>query len=165
MTFNLKPCAVASAVAALLASTTLSVSSQEASQEASRQRHQGKGVLSAGMETEAFGGLVAPNALLAGLFDAGGAPIRTKGVQSISRIGVGIYCVRPAASVSVNPNNSLVTATPEYFYSNLNEVQVQWASAGSGCPAGQIGIYTLADPNRDGIYTLSNAVGFSVLVP
>ena len=55
--------------------------------------------------------------------------------------------------------------TPEYFYSLYNEVKVQWASRGSGCNSTEIGVYTMADANLDGIYTFSNAVSFSIIVP
>ncbi len=55
--------------------------------------------------------------------------------------------------------------TPEYFYSLYNEVKVQWASRGSGCNSNEIGVYTMADVNLDGIYTFSNAVSFSIIVP
>ena len=161
MTFNLKPCGIASAVAMLLALMTSSVSSQEAA----RERQAGKAALATGAETRALGGLVAPNARLAGLFDAGGAPIRTKGVQSIARIGAGVYCIRPTAATSINVNNIVVMVSTEYFYSGLDEIKVQWASRQHGCGAGRIGIYTLADPDRDGVYSFSNLVGFSVLVP
>ena len=88
-----------------------------------------------------FGGLVAPNARLAGLFDAGGAPIRTKGVQSIQRIDTGVYCIRPIASLGMNVNTIVASVSVEYFYSNLDEVQVQWVATSSGCGAGRIGVY------------------------
>jgi hypothetical protein len=169
MSSHLKRPALVSALAvsllALAASAASAQNSTAAEQDKERPRHQGKGVLSAGVETEAFGGLSAPNARLAGLIDAGGAPIRTKAITSITRIDVGVYCIRPASSTGINVNTAVVTLTPEYFYSLLNEVKVQWASTQSGCPAGQIGVYTLADSNRDGIYTFSNNVGFSIVVP
>jgi hypothetical protein len=169
MRFHLKRPALASATAvallALGASAASAQNSTAAAQEKERPRHQGKGALSSGVETQALGGLSAPNARLAGLIDAGGAPIRTKAITSITRIDTGVYCIRPATSTGVNVNTAVVTLTPEYFYSLLNEVKVQWAAQESGCPAGQIGVYTLADPNRDGRYTFSNNVGFSIVVP
>ena len=56
--------------------------------------------------------------------------------------------------------------TPEYFNSLYNEVKVQWATRGSGCNnSTEIGVYTMADANLDGIYTFSNAVSFSIVVP
>ena len=148
--------AMAVSLLALAASAASAQNSTAATQEKERARHQGKGVLSAGVETEALGGLSAPNARLAGLIDAGGAPIRTKAIASITRIDIGVYCIRPTSSSGVNVNTAVVTLTPEFFYSLLNEMKVQWAAQGSGCPAGQIGVYTLADTNRDGIYTFSN---------
>jgi hypothetical protein len=107
----------------------------------------------------------APNARLAGLVRAGGTIVRNKGISSITRIGVGVYCILPVASTGITPSTAIVTLTTEYFYSQLNEIMVQWAAAGSGCPSNRIGVYTLADPNADGIYTFSNAVGFSIVVP
>jgi hypothetical protein len=44
-------------------------------------------------------------------------------------------------------------------------VKVQWASRGSGCNSTEIGVYTMADVNLDGVYTFSNAVSFSIIVP
>lgn len=113
----------------------------------------------------AIGGAAAPNSRLAALIDAGGAPIRTRGVQSVQRIATGVYCIRPAATTNINVNNSIVIVSVDYFYSNLNEVEVQWASSASGCGADRFGVYTLADPNANGIYTFSNSVGFAVYVP
>ena len=157
--------ALAGTILALAASAASAQGSNAAAQDKERPRHQGKGVLSAGVETEAFGGLSAPNARIAGLIDAGGAPIRTKAITSITRIANGVYCIRPASSSGVNVNTAVVMLTPEYFYSLLSEVKVQWAAQESGCPTGQIGVYTLSDTNRDGVYTFSNNVGFSIMVP
>lgn len=115
---------------------------------------------------EGFGGVNAPNARLAGLFDAGGAPVRTKGVQSIERIDTGVYCIRPAPSANINVNTIIPALSVDYFYSQFDEVQVQWASTQSGCGAGRIGIYTFLNPNINfGNYVFSNAVGFSIIVP
>lgn len=120
---------------------------------------------SSGPQPLAFGGAVAPNSRLAGLFDAGGAPIRTRGVLSIQRLADGVYCIRPTGATDIQAKTAIVTATPEYFYSELNEIEVQWASAQSGCEGNRIAIYTLADPDDNGTYTFSNQVGFSVVVP
>ncbi len=107
----------------------------------------------------------APNARLAALVQAGGNLIRHKNVQGIARPQTGIYCIRPMAAAGIVPGNSIVILTPEYFYSELNEVKVQWASRGSPCGTDRIAVYTLADFNLDGRYTFSNDVGFSILVP
>jgi hypothetical protein len=117
-------------------------------------------------KARAFGGVAAPNARLAGLFDAGGAPVRTKGVQSIQRIDPGVYCIRPLSNTNINVNNIIVSATVEYFYSVADEVQVQWASTQNGCGAGRIGIYTFRNYSLSGgNYVLSSDVGFSIIVP
>lgn len=112
-----------------------------------------------------IGGAQAPNARLAALIDAGGAPIRTKGVASVSRIDVGVYCIQPGANSGISVVNAIVVAAPEYFYSELDEISVQWASRSNGCPSGWFGVYTFADADRDGNYTLSDQVGFSIMVP
>ena len=112
----------------------------------------------------AIGGAVAPNARVAALVDAGGTPIRTKGVTSVEHLDVGVYCIAPTSS-EVRPVNSITTVSPDYFYSSLNEIMVQSASASSGCAARKFGVYTLADDDGDGQYTFSDAVGFSIVVP
>jgi hypothetical protein len=108
---------------------------------------------------------VAPNAQLVALVRGGGQIIMQKNVDSVSNPATGIYCIRPAAAAAINVDRSIVTLTPEFFYSNLNEIKVQWAKKGSPCPAGRFAVYTMADANLDGRYTFSNAVGFSMLVP
>lgn len=113
----------------------------------------------------AFGNVVAPNARLAALIDAGGRPVRTKGVQSITRIDEGVYCIRPTPESGVDPQNSIVTLTPEYFYSQLDEIKVQWAAKNTGCSQERIAVYTFQDADRDGNYVFSNRVGFSIVVP
>lgn len=113
-----------------------------------------------------FGGLIAPNARLAGLFDAGGAPIRTKGVQSIQRIDTGVYCIRPGPGTNINVNTIVASVSVEYFYSTSDEVQVQWVATQSGCGSGRIGVYTFQNRSlSSGNYVFSNGVGFSIVVP
>ena len=99
--------------------------------------------------------LVRPNLVLA----------RNKGVASVRRIDRGVYCIRPNAASGVDPATAVVTVTPEYFFSLYNEVTVQWASRQNGCATNEIGVYTFADDNLNGIYSFSNAVGFSIIVP
>jgi hypothetical protein len=113
----------------------------------------------------AIGGVQAPNARLAALIDAGGRPVRTKGVQSVERIDTGVFCIRPTDGSGINVNTMIALVSPEYYYSQLNEVTVQWASTQSGCGAGRFGVYTFQDSDRDGHYVFSNRVGFSVIVP
>ena len=107
----------------------------------------------------------APNARLAALIRRDLLVQRNKGVAGVRRIAVGVYCIRPAAGTGINPATAIVTLTPEYFYSLYNEITVQWASRNSGCATNEIGVYTFADVNLDAIYTFSNAVSFSIIVP
>jgi hypothetical protein len=107
----------------------------------------------------------APNARLAALVRYGGAVIRKKGVSNVTRIAAGVYCITPTGGSGIVPSTSVVMLTPEYYYSQLNEIKVQWAAVGSGCGNTRIGVYTFADLNADGIYTFSNAVGFSIVIP
>jgi hypothetical protein len=107
----------------------------------------------------------APNARLAGLIRRTGAVLRNKGIAAVRRIDTGVFCITPTAASGITPNNAIVMLTPEYFYTLYNEVKVQWAFSGSGCGARRIGVYTFADANLDGIYTPSNAVSFSIIVP
>jgi hypothetical protein len=107
----------------------------------------------------------APNARLAALIDAGGAVIREKGVADVDRIATGVYCIRPEASTGINPSRAIVMVSVEYFYSQLNEVMVQWAAREHGCGSERIAVYTLADFAPDAEYDFSNNVGFSIIVP
>lgn len=109
--------------------------------------------------------VTAPNARLAALIRPGGAIVRQKGVASVSHPNVGVYCIQPAASTGIVPGNSIVIVTPEFFWSRINEVTVQWASAGSGCGSGRIAVYTLSDFNLDARYRLSDDAAFSIYVP
>jgi len=108
---------------------------------------------------------VAPNARLAGLIRRDVSILRNKNIESVSRIATGVYCIKPTAGSGVKPNNSIVVATVDFYNSRFNESTVQWASQGSGCGNGRIGVYTLADENLDGVYTRSNTVGFSIYIP
>ena len=109
---------------------------------------------------------VAPNSRMAALILRDLTIQRDFNVAAVRRIDVGVYCVRPTAAAGIDPRNSIVVLTPEYFYSLYNEVKVQWATRGSGCSnTTEIGVYTMADANLDGIYTFSNAVSFSIIVP
>ncbi len=107
----------------------------------------------------------APNARLAALVRRDVVLLRNKGVAAVQRIAAGIYCITPAASTGIVPNTAIVMLTPEYYYSALNEIKVQWASAGSACGANRIAVYTLADVYANGVYRLSNLVSFSIVVP
>jgi hypothetical protein len=107
----------------------------------------------------------APGVRLAALIRRGGVLIRNKGVSSVSHPSTGVYCILPTAASGITPSTAIVTLTPEFFYSLYNEIKVQWDSTKSGCPANTIAVFTFADPNANAIYTPSNAVGFSIVVP
>jgi hypothetical protein len=107
----------------------------------------------------------APNARLAGLVRRDLTIVRNKNIHNVTRPDIGVYCVLPRAAAGITPSTAVIVLTPEYYYSTVNSILVQWASHGSGCPSDRIGIYTLADTNGDGRYTFSNAVSFSIVVP
>jgi hypothetical protein len=107
----------------------------------------------------------APNARLAALIRRDLVILRNKNVAKVTRPSPGIYCILPKASAGITPSTAIVQLTPEYFYSLQNEIKVQWAAAGSGCPANTIAVYTLRDPSKTGLYVVTNGVSFSILVP
>ena len=109
--------------------------------------------------------LKAPNARLAGLIRRDVTVLRNKNIQSVRRIATGVFCIRPTSASGVAPGNAIVVATVDFYNSKFNESLVQWASQGNGCNSNEIGVYTLADENLDGIYTRSNTVGFSIYIP
>ena len=108
---------------------------------------------------------VAPNSRLAALILRDLTIQRDFNVDNVRRLSVGVYCIRPTVATGIDPRTAIVVLTPEYFYSLYNEVKVQWASRVNGCTASEIGVYTMADANLDGVYTFSNAVSFSIVVP
>jgi hypothetical protein len=107
----------------------------------------------------------APNARLAALVLRDGRVPRNKGVANLRRPDIGVYCIRPTVASGIDPSTNIVVLTPEYFFSLYNEVKVQWASRRNSCNSDEIGVYTMADVNLDGVYTFSNAVSFSIVVP
>jgi hypothetical protein len=107
----------------------------------------------------------APSVRLAALINSDGGLVKNKGVESVERIGTGVYCILPKSSTGIDPTTVIVTVSVEFYYSVINEVQVQWASRGSGCGKDRIGVYTLSDFNANGFYALSNDVGFTIIVP
>jgi hypothetical protein len=150
-----------SALAALAASVLLTCSAASAA-EADRARASDEPARAASGRAA---GVEAPNARLAVLVQSRGNIIRSKGVHSVTRLREGEYCIRPTAGSGIEPSTAIVVTSVEYFYSELDEVEVQWVTRGHRCGSNRIGIYTLADTNDDGIYSFSNLVGFSVIVP
>jgi hypothetical protein len=155
--FTLRLCALSAALS-LVAGAAMA----QTDQKPPREKDDGKAAAGAPVAARA---VAAPNARLAALIKSGGGIVRNKGVQSVTRIAKGVYCIRPQSSTGINPANAIVTVAVEYYYSRLNEVQVQWAVQGSGCGSNRIAVYTLSDLNANGIYSFSNDVGFSIVVP
>src|SRR3954449_5449322 len=90
----------------------------------------------------------APNARLVALVSYTGKIVQSKGLDSITRIDRGVYCVKPAGSTGIDVSKSVAIVTPEWSYTNyINEVMAQWARAGSGCGSGRFGVITLSDYN------------------
>ena len=108
---------------------------------------------------------VAPNSRMAALILRDVTIQRDFNVSAVRRINTGVYCIRPSAAAGIDPRTNIVLLTPEYYFSLYNEVKVQWASRRNGCNSNEIGVYTMADVNLDGVYTFSNAVSFSIVVP
>src|SRR6266540_2204860 len=107
----------------------------------------------------------APNARLVALVDRAGNILQSKGVDSVKRIDTGVYCIRPQASANINPKNSIAIVTAEWSYSRFNEVEAQWARAGSGCGSDRFGVITTSDFNLNAKYVRSNDAAFTIYVP
>jgi hypothetical protein len=134
-------------------------------QERERPRYKDESAARAGVQPQA-GPADAPNARLAALIRSpDGVIIKSTGVHSVQRIATGVYCIRPTAASGINPLTAIVIVSVEYFYSQLNEVMVQWARRQNGCGNNRIGVYTLADENLNARYSFSNRVGFAIYVP
>ena len=108
----------------------------------------------------------APNARMVALVRApDGKIVMQKGVDSVVRIAKGVYCIRPEAATGIDPLTAVAVVSVEYFYSTINEVQVQWARRQNGCSGDRFAVYTLADENLNAVYNFSNQVGFVIYVP
>jgi hypothetical protein len=105
----------------------------------------------------------APNARLAALIRPGPQVVRQKGITGLSNPSVGLYCINPEPGI--NPTNSIVIVSPEFHFSDVNEVKVQWFAGNSACGADRIAVVTLEDFNLDGRYVRSDHVAFSIVVP
>ena len=146
----------------LAAAAVLIVGSVAAAQERDRPRDKGNvSAPAAGQRAPAD----APNARMMALVRSGGTVILSKGVESVTRIAAGVYCIRPEAATGIDPQTAIAVVSVEYFYSHFNEVQVQWARRGHSCGNDRFGVYTLGDLNLDGVYTFTNRVGFVIYVP
>jgi hypothetical protein len=108
----------------------------------------------------------APNARMVALVRSPDAVVvLQKNVRSVRRIATGVYCIRPEPAAGIDPQTAVAVVSVEYFYSQLNEVMVQWARRQNGCGNERFGVYTLDDFNLDARYTFSNRVGFTIYVP
>jgi hypothetical protein len=105
----------------------------------------------------------APNARLAALIRPGGGIVRQQGVASVTNPEVGLYCIEPEAGI--NTNNAIVIVNPEFHFSEVNEIKVQWISRRTTCGPNRFGVVTLEDFNLDARYHRSNHVAFSIVVP
>jgi hypothetical protein len=116
-------------------------------------------------ETRAPVAVDAPNARMVALIRSGGVLIMSKGVESVTRIAAGVYCIKPEAGTGIDPRTAVAVVSVEYFYSFYNESTVQWARRGHDCGNDRFGVYTFADRNLDAVYSFSNTVGFVIYVP
>jgi hypothetical protein len=111
----------------------------------------------------------APGVRLAGLIRNDGAILRNKGIASVTKPARGIFCVQPTAASGVTPSNAVVQVTVDWSRTQFNEAMVQWASVpslhGPWCSTSKIEIHTLLDVQPNGIYTHSDLVAFSIIVP
>jgi hypothetical protein len=94
---------------------------------------------------------------------AGPVLLRSKGFASVTNPSHGLYCLQPAAGVTLNTARMIVQVTPDWSTSRFNNNIVQWRSSGLGCPARAVAIVTFLDDGADS-YGLSNSVGFVVTV-
>jgi hypothetical protein len=107
---------------------------------------------------------------LAGLIRNDGAILRNKGIASVTKPAQGVFCIKPTAASGVTPNNALVQVTVDWSRTKFNEAMVQWASIQSldgrpFCPTSRIEIHTLLDGQPNAIYSHSDLVSFSIIVP
>jgi hypothetical protein len=118
---------------------------------------------SAAQDTKGAANAFAPNARLAALIRPGGGIVRQKGVASVTNPDVGLYCIEPEAGI--NTNNAIVIVNPEFHFSDVNEIKVQWISRKTTCGPNRFGVVTLEDFNLDAQYHRSNHVAFMIVVP
>jgi hypothetical protein len=112
----------------------------------------------------------APGVRLAGLIRNDGAILRNKGIAAVTKPARGIFCIKPSAASGVTPSNAVVQVTVDWSRTQYNEAMVQWASIPSlngnpWCTTSQIEIHTLLDVQPDAVYTHSDLVSFSIIVP
>src|SRR5689334_5693579 len=107
----------------------------------------------------------APGVRLAGLIQNDTVVLRNKGIHRVNRPTTGVFCITPTAASGINPNTAVVQVTVDWSRTRFNEAMVQWASIRQFCAANQIEIRTMLDVQPDAIFTPSNLVSFSIIVP
>jgi len=111
----------------------------------------------------AIGGAQAPNARIAALVVAGGTVRRSKGILGVTHPSAGQYCIDPTNSL-FDVNKAIPVVSVDWSSSSgPNGEMAQWRSSGVGCPLGQIAVLTFE--LAAGIFSLSDNVGFSIIVP
>jgi hypothetical protein len=107
----------------------------------------------------------APGARLAGLIRNDGFVLRNKGIHVVTKPTTGVFCITPTAASGINPSTAVVQVTVDWSRTRFNEALVQWGSIRQFCAASQIEIHTLMDVQPDAVYTHSDLVSFSIIVP
>ena len=110
----------------------------------------------------AIGGAQAPNARIAAFVQAGGAVVRSKGIDAVTHPSAGLYCVDPK-SATFDVNKAVPTLSIDWSTSLGDALMAHWRSAGIGCPAGEFAVLTF--DGEDGSFDLSDAVSFTFIVP
>lgn len=86
--------------------------------------------------------------------------IRSRGVSGLSNPAPGIFCLRSNVS-GFHPARVVPVVSIDYSLSTTNETDVQWRSARSTCPAGQLEFYAFNQSTG----TPDNDAAFTVIVP
>ena len=107
----------------------------------------------------------APGVRLAGLIRNDGFILRNKGIASVTMPSRGVFCIKPTAGSGINTDTAVVQVTVDWSRSEFNESLVQWASEPRYCSSSQFEIHTLWDREPNAIYTQSDRVAFSIIVP
>ena len=110
----------------------------------------------------AIGGAQAPNSRIAAFVQAGGAVVRSKGIDAVTHPSAGVYCIDPSAS-TFNVNRAVPFLSVDWSTSLGDALLAEWRSAGIGCPTGWFAVLTF--DGEDGSFDLSNGVSFTFLVP
>lgn len=93
--------------------------------------------------------------------DATGYIVRSKGVAEVTHPATGDWCIKPQAKWKVEQAVPVVSV--EYSLSSGYSLLAFWRSYGSGCPAGNIEVYTY--DFSSGTPVMSDNVAFTVFVP